>query len=643
MKKQQENCCLFPFLLFLCTLLTSADNFGKGTFTSYAKQLFEQAAKEQKQQRYSKAIPIYQELIELTPPDEEIKEVNDILAEGLIQMMYCYIFDNRREEGANYFNRIYTENTCWVVSHATRDVEICLAYSLYEAAQPDKAKEVIDRALSRSITGRTYQLLYADYGISSVIYNQVGQIDKAIECNLKSIEILRKLDDNSNIIFALGNLIWQYQQIGELEKSLAAYDELIQAEATNTNPYGVCAAEINVVELYSEWGLEEEVRIHLAKAMEAANACGIAEAKLRTFTRSVYQALLDKNHKQACSDFDSMLVYLPQKEQSNFYHALYEQFNTVFALQTKNGNPQAHIAEARRQLRELKKRQPDSFTILFCRLIGDALAENGEKELAAEAYTNCCDYIRHNHLLNHQRHIFYALAILLTDMQQTSEAARYLKEAQEANRVFNERHNAKMLSQFRIKYETNEKEQANKLLTAELKLKRRTLEYYTSIIIGLLLAGCLIGLWITVRQRESRQKMEKQEYQLKQMLTDNQQINKRNEELRARLEQIDAQNSVQEIINRLSPQLLTYEEETEFRRKFALIHPAFLTKVREACPEITRSEELLLMLFRLNLTPEEVSFALGNNRASVYSSRSRLKRKLKIDKDTSVEDFIKSL
>ena len=43
------------------------------------------------------------------------------------------------------------------------------------------------------------------------------------------------------------------------------------------------------------------------------------------------------------------------------------------------------------------------------------------------------------------------------------------------------------------------------------------------------------------------------------------------------------------------------------------------------------------MLIRLNLSSEEIAFALGNNRASVNTSRFRLRKKLELDKDVSLD------
>ena len=130
-----------------------------------------------------------------------------------------------------------------------------------------------------------------DNGIASVIYNQAGEIRKAIACGERSLEIIKTLEDQSKIVFVLGNLIFQYQQVGEFEQALAAYDALLASGEGEKNPYGLCAAETNVVQLYDEWGLEEEVMLHLNKAREAADRSGVPDAFLRVDNLSVYYAL----------------------------------------------------------------------------------------------------------------------------------------------------------------------------------------------------------------------------------------------------------------------------------------------------------------------------------------------------------------
>ena len=114
-------------------------------------------------------------------------------------------------------------------------------------------------------------------------------------------------------------------------------------------------------------------------------------------------------------------------------------------------------------------------------------------------------------------------------------------------------------------------------------------------------------------------------------------------ELLARIDMADAREAMQALVNSLSPRLLTAEEELEFRRQFLTVYPAFLLRLREACPAVTRGEELLAMLLRLNLSSEEIALVLGNSRTSVNTARFRLRKKLGMERERSIESFLAGL
>ena len=629
-----------------------------------AQDLFNQARDLQKKEEFVSAIPFYEKLIALEPVGEDIKPVAGLMNEGCLQLVYCYIFAGQRKDGADYFSRLYNERELWFIRNYPRSVEVCLAYSLYEATRLDEAVVMIDRALARPTEGREKDQLYVDNGIASVIYNQVGDIRKAIACGERSLEIIRTLEDKTKIVFVLGNLIYQYQQVGEFEKALSAYDDMILSGQGEKNPYGLCAAEVNVVQLYDEWGLEEEVELHLSKAREAAVLSDVPDAFLRVDNLAVYYALQSKQYEKAVVLLDSMSRRLPDPTQNSFYHEFYDNYKSILAVHNMEGKEADVIAGVRQLVISLKSKPLNNLSVLTIRLLGDALVEVGEKQLAIDVYWVCCDYIQENHLLNQQRMVYYRLGVLYEGMGRFAEASRFLLMAREADRSFTERRNAGLISQFRVKYETREKEHVNKLLRSEIQLKERTLQYYASIGILLFLLGIIFLLWLVMRHRtlklkheanlrehelteirhkESLRLIEEQEKQLRQMLTERQNMNRKNEELREQIERSDARNTMQEVINSLSPHLLTNEEEQEFRRQFCILHPSFMLRLREVCPTVTRNEELLAMLIRLNLTSEEIALALGNNRASVNTSRFRLRKKLGVEKEVSLDDFFRNL
>lgn len=123
-------------------------------FHNRAQLLFDEAREQQKGENYSAAISAYQQLISLEPEDDDMKPVVALMDDGFLQLVYCYIFAGQRKDGADYFNRVYKEKKLWFVLNHPRSVEICTAYSLYEATRLEEAVALVDRALSREEEGR---------------------------------------------------------------------------------------------------------------------------------------------------------------------------------------------------------------------------------------------------------------------------------------------------------------------------------------------------------------------------------------------------------------------------------------------------------------------------------------------------------
>ena len=177
---------------------------------------------------------------------------------------------------------------------------------------------------------------------------------------------------------------------------------------------------------------------------------------------------------------------------------------------------------------------------------------------------------------------------------------------------------------------------------------------------ALMLVLALIG-WFVMRHRnlslhlrlqEQQQEMaderlREQEAQLHRLIASRQELNERNRDLLRQLSDIQAahENScdLDRVMESLQDNLLTREEEKHFRSAFSAIYPSALTRLREACPAITRSEELFCMLILLKQTNEEVARTLGISVASVSKTRYRLRLKLELPEGSDVDAEVRKV
>jgi DNA-binding NarL/FixJ family response regulator len=85
------------------------------------------------------------------------------------------------------------------------------------------------------------------------------------------------------------------------------------------------------------------------------------------------------------------------------------------------------------------------------------------------------------------------------------------------------------------------------------------------------------------------------------------------------------------------------QEKKEIYLHIEEIHKDFHLKLKTSFPDLTNLEKRLAGLLRLNLSTKEISTLLNISPKSVEVARYRLKKKMRIEKDKSLNNFITNL
>ncbi|HMR91029.1 MAG TPA: hypothetical protein PKC69_01895 [Chitinophagaceae bacterium] len=97
-------------------------------------------------------------------------------------------------------------------------------------------------------------------------------------------------------------------------------------------------------------------------------------------------------------------------------------------------------------------------------------------------------------------------------------------------------------------------------------------------------------------------------------------------------------------MEKLSRYMLVSEDEWEkFRNEFSKAYPAFFTRLRQQFPTITPAEERLSALLYLRLNNFQITKMLGIERESVSRARRRLKHRLGLAENETLEDYFHKL
>ncbi len=93
----------------------------------------------------------------------------------------------------------------------------------------------------------------------------------------------------------------------------------------------------------------------------------------------------------------------------------------------------------------------------------------------------------------------------------------------------------------------------------------------------------------------------------------------------------------------LNSTILTDEDWEQFKKTFEEVYPNFFASLRYRFPDITASELRLSALIKLNLSLKEAANTLGISSESVKKSRYRLKKKIALQEEDSLEEFVRNL
>lgn len=116
------------------------------------------------------------------------------------------------------------------------------------------------------------------------------------------------------------------------------------------------------------------------------------------------------------------------------------------------------------------------------------------------------------------------------------------------------------------------------------------------------------------------------------------------------LEDKDQKNTLQEASDQESPdfehlynqRILTPEDWAIFKVHFEKTYPGYLLRLRSVHSTLSEAEERLFLFLKLQLTRKEIADILGISPDSVKKARTRLRKRLELEREDSLEDFVQS-
>lgn len=203
------------------------------------------------------------------------------------------------------------------------------------------------------------------------------------------------------------------------------------------------------------------------------------------------------------------------------------------------------------------------------------------------------------------------------------------------------------IADLQAKYERQEKELALQKSQTELDAAQQSLERRTIfILLMLLLVGFGVWRWrikSVQAKRELAQNQENLRNLTQLLLKKNSQLTALEEKAAKELNQSHTSSNLNSLENNLYNQrILTDEDWEAFKVYFEKTYPGYLYRLRSQWTNITEAEERLFLFIKLNLNRKETAAILGISVDSVKKTRYRLRKRLELSENSSLEEYIRT-
>ncbi|NTW32110.1 MAG: tetratricopeptide repeat protein [Bacteroidetes bacterium] len=485
------------------------------------------------------------------------------------------------------------------------------------------------------------------YNNIGIVYNKIGSYDKSLEFYMKALKIREELNDKKGISNCYSNIgiIFYYQK--SYDKALEYYIKTIKIKEKLDDKYGMANCFNNIGNVYAIRESYDTALIYFIKSLKIFEYLGIKEDIGQCYTNIGNLYSNTHNYNKAVEFYTKSLKI--SEENNNKYGQSYALLNIAdLYINLKKYNEA--VGYAHRGLKITK--------------------ETGALFLQVYAYEK--------------------LAIAYDSLHNYKNAYKYFKLSTEIKDSIFNKEKSKQITDIQTKYETNKKEQNLVVKEKELevlKIKRYIL--YATLVFVIIVAS-LIVLWLRYKIKVTKKISETEKELIQTRLKDsenekkvlnlqlknknlelekmNQELEYKNKELKYKnqelinfalhivekndfLEKIKStllnpgkSTKTKEIVQSINQNLMSLEKEKqEFEANIEQVCQIFFMKLRENYPEITKNEERLSALLKLNFSSKEIAMMLNISSQSIDNYRYKLRRKLKIDEDISLYDFLNSI
>jgi tetratricopeptide (TPR) repeat protein/DNA-binding CsgD family transcriptional regulator len=610
------------FLLICCTGFANANLFG-------------QARRLQHDGKYGEAIEAFKNYL-LQPIDENEfdRQQQCIYSEALMQLMNSFQSKGEPETCVSVLQECF-DSSPLLQGYCLRDFYSVMGYALSRTEKMKEAEEMTLKVFTLPLHEATPERYFRDYAYAAAVFysNPSYQNEVVMWCEeaLNQAKLATNTSGQQWVIAMLGSA---YKRNGHLNKALNMFLQSKTEASQRNDDLGVLNSLHVLIDLFLYWDIPEYADIYASEAIKVERMTTMKNPMVSTQTYiDKGRALLElgmtdsvsfyaEKAKEFCGtlpynsgmvDVDLLNgIYMTEKGGDSIHKGIHDLLNV-----TRQGTI-TNRAKAYHQLAQT-----------YFRMHEDDLAEimlDNMYSLLCQEGSVVYIQIDYEPILSHY--------LNKRDRLKIEQYVRLM--IQEQQRFKEKKLNFKLVDAI-VAHQTQQKR--DELEMSRLKQTNQRLWLIICLIISLVVISA-IGFLLFYQRKQHKFQMQQADEKLASLVEKLNDSYAEKDMIAREIDEIMSDKDNRQEIISLTPSVLQKNGESKFRQRFEVIYPLFLPRLREKIPSITRREELLAMLLVLKQDNKEIAELMAIAPRSVLMLRHRLRQKIGISTDNSLETYI---
>ena len=598
--------------------------------------LFQQARSLQRQGEYDQAVETYRAILSQKTGSSELDEREiSVYSESLVQLMNIFQSKGEPEACLTVLDELFNASPI-LQGQCLRDFYSVMGYALSRTENMKDAEATTLKVFTLPLHHATPERYFRDYAYAAAVFysNPTYQKEVVAWCEeaLKQAALCSNSSGKQWVTAMLGSV---YKRNGYLNKALNLFLQSKEESQAKKDELGVLNSLHVLIDLFLYWDIPEYADLYASEAIRVERGMKMKNPMVST------QTYVDKGRALLQLGKTDSVYFYAEKARELCYSLPYNSgmvdvnlLTGICLIEEMDGDS---LNIGIHDLQNVTRQGTAANRAKAYHQLAQTYLKSGKSDMAEVMLDNMYSLLGQNDSPVYIQIDYEPILNHYLKKNNRPKVEQYVRLMIHEQQGLKEKKLNFNLVDAIVDHQIAQKQQ--ELEVAQLRQVNQRLWLIICIIISFIVISLIVCLFLYQR-KQHKIFVQQVDQKLEILVQELNQSNAEKEMIAREIDELMSDKDTRQEIMSLTPSILRKNGESKFRQRFEVLYPLFLPRLRERVPSITRREELLSMLLVLKQDNKEIAELMSIAPRSVLMLRHRLRQKIGISTDNSLENYI---